>query len=1267
MVLSILFALVFSVFSAVSLAQEGQTESFTINISGQKTWGISLGIGDPALLSLEGLSPGQPTLSQSLWANIDGKVLDFLTVKASFNDQLGPGFQEFLVIVDRKPWYAEVGRFVVGGEGDKLGLQNKRVLGLRLSLSREDIGLQTLLARLEGLSQTLVFRGTTAQKEMVFSYEDPEEPWLPAPYSQSVEGLFFVNLRVPFVEGFSQPKLAFPAGPEFFQFLEDWDLGYLGEVVEKNRETLLPDGAYLVLRDEGDVLLLRTEPTVLLRNRVLELIDLYNAAQGLTGEAKKTYPFLQGSPLELEFLKNLAEFTDIVVDEESYPLSQAQRRRYLNLGEKNVKSETLSVEIKLPGDIEFRDLLDPALSFYSVRLFSEAGILRLDFPEEFFRPGAAVRVVFEYEREGDTFYLGFSVIPGSERVYLNGELLSRDKDYSIDYEVGFLTLFTALGPDDELRVEFEQERGGLGAPTEYERYFLGASLQVGPAQVGVWQATDVGSPTPSSRTMPNTHSLAALSWHGSLGEWSYSLRLGFSQNVFPFDDNARIPAQNRINAIVSVRSADGELLVFAHGNGITVYQDGVFSSYDQTKGLSGRAALSLLALPNRLLVGTEAGLTVVDLSETGALGRVRSWTRLYAEDWNENRTEKFTGKKVLAMARDATTVYMATETELILAPLVSLIDPSKWERRALPEGTPTVLRKKDVLYLGTDAGLFRLVDGNWEKVSDVFGPVYDLLFRGDEVLVALEEGIRSLGRGWLVWGVPVRSMALWHDSLWYVTESGVFREGQADPVIPGDFTALGVGPDALWAGTSANAAYEIYIWRVDPNPRRFSQGETKIDGRDMGQFRNPSPAEHTRLGPTASLSLGRKFEDWQVGISLYSRFPGYEELESSSRMDAHGIGFSAQYAGEGPLSLDIQGRLDLADLTTNPAPRLAGKFEGLWKGPVVVNLSASPVWRGGSSRTSFSSDLKLSIQGGENPKWNLGFSGKLATPDLQLAGNLSGGAQFQVWPGFNLTISWVRPYRSRGAAGTETIALRGELTGGTGYVWSLGWEENFSHAVGEKEWRSSRTISGGLRLPSFSLAVGKVAPRVEVRFSQDPAEERLDGNLQLNWEGAGAKVALNLGAGQGFRPATERRDQRLSLGLSWSTSSWPNVTPSLNYSRNIRVLLHPRFSPQISDEQSVGAQLRWDPEPGLSHELSLSWRASSLELSHLFRAKTSFGPLEVRNTLTLKDGKVTGKSLVQTGLSLGGQWGVSLEGGLLFGAQPVRVAAFFQATLAVNF
>ncbi|MFZ5981659.1 MAG: cell surface protein SprA, partial [Candidatus Zixiibacteriota bacterium] len=70
-----------------------------------------------------------------------------------------------------------------------------------------------------------------------------------------------------------------------------------------------------------------------------------------------------------------------------------------------------------------------------------------------------------------------NIIEGSERVMLNGQQLERDRDYSIQYDFGQITLLSdeALDPNAEIKVDFEyapfftvQKKTLLGARADYE-------------------------------------------------------------------------------------------------------------------------------------------------------------------------------------------------------------------------------------------------------------------------------------------------------------------------------------------------------------------------------------------------------------------------------------------------------------------------------------------------------------------------------------------------------------------------------------------------------------------------------------------------------------------------------------------------------------------------------------------------------------------------------------------------------------------------------
>ena len=65
-------------------------------------------------------------------------------------------------------------------------------------------------------------------------------------------------------------------------------------------------------------------------------------------------------------------------------------------------------------------------------------------------------IACDYAYQSETHNVGLFVIPGSEKVRLNGRVLQRDIDYTMIYEVGSLRFFTKLDEFDEIEVEFER-------------------------------------------------------------------------------------------------------------------------------------------------------------------------------------------------------------------------------------------------------------------------------------------------------------------------------------------------------------------------------------------------------------------------------------------------------------------------------------------------------------------------------------------------------------------------------------------------------------------------------------------------------------------------------------------------------------------------------------------------------------------------------------------------------------------------------------------
>jgi len=1244
--LALLFILTL-IFPAWGLLGQEQAASFTIDVTGQKTWTIRYGIGDPEALALENIYPGQLYLDQSLWADITGSALGFINLEASFDDRLGPGFQHFVLKLDQDPWHGELGDFYVGrGE---LGVYNKKLLGARLTYQVQDFTVSGLAARLEGISESVTFRGQAAQMEAVFSYEDPEDPWKPAPYANEIEGAYFWPLRAPFVEGFSEVQLSLPMTTQLQGFLRDYGLGWLSEVLAEEPAVDLSSGDYLVLRDEGDVLILRTSPNVLLRRRIQDAIDTYNDLHQLSGSERKTYPFILDSDLERAFLTGLFPHAALEVSGEGYPLPEAGRRRYLLFGERDVIEESLELWVRPAGEEDFLPISEPRFSDFAWSLYPKEGVLKISFPDDFFQEGAALKVSFRYRRVGDVFMLGLSVVPGSERVYLNGKLLSRGTDYTIDYETGVLVLFITLTEDDELKVDFERQRGGLGGYTEYERVFLGATLEYGDMEASLYRAVDLGQPDPATRTMPNTHTVGGIRMSGEAGDWDYDLSFGASENVFPLGDNERIAAQNRINDIAAFSAPDGEYVVFAHQNGLTVYHQGKFSSYGAGQGLGGRKVAALLALPDRLLCATDSGLTVVRLWDQNPFDRVASWVRIYQEDG-------FPGEEGLALAMGEGVVYLATDQAVaVFSPGDSEI-PDSWTRLSLPEGErPRALAAAEgKLYLGGQEGLYLWTGEDWMKFPDVPGPVNDLLAREDALYVATGQGVRILragaGAGWLSAGEAVHALASFQGRLWWGTDSGLYSEGQKGPVLKGAFTALSGGA-VLWAGTEADVAYELDLWRLGPEPERFPQSETHIDGQDLGHFQDAPASAHTARGLAGSLNFSRKLGDWDFSIGAGTRWPGYQAIGSTSTSDAHGVSFTARYQDES-LSATIQGRWDVLNLFTSPKGKLSGVVKVSWDAGPKFSLSLTPVY---SEQGRFDMGYKLS-SAWKGDLWsaNAAISGELAGPDWYTAGRLEGRLAWTPSSSWQFEARGVRPFRSRGHPGDEEFVLALKWTEGTDLLsWNASWTETLKHRLLNATWTRSSNGRVDLRWKTWEFDGGRLAPRATLSLEATPQETRwsVQGRGQLEVE----KENFQLGAtfGQGYRPATERRERTFSLSLRWESGAWGAFKPALTWKRSWQLLTHPRYGEKLTQDQEATLRLSWEPDLPWTNELTLTYkgREGSFSLTDRFAWPLELGTISVQASATSKQGKLEGKVSGAYGQPLAEGWDLGLELGYAFGGE----------------
>ncbi|MBN2537121.1 hypothetical protein JXB37_02470 [candidate division WOR-3 bacterium] len=125
--------------------------------------------------------------------------------------------------------------------------------------------------------------------------------------------------------------------------------------------------------------------------------------------------------------------------------------------------EILGLDPNNDGRIEYPqfDSRTGLIRFPSARPFASSdlsvpdSVIYLKYPLDA-DEGRRYYLVVEYSSATESFYLGqVDIEDGSEKVYVNGDLWSRNTDYEINYLSGMLTFRRELPPDADIRVTFE--------------------------------------------------------------------------------------------------------------------------------------------------------------------------------------------------------------------------------------------------------------------------------------------------------------------------------------------------------------------------------------------------------------------------------------------------------------------------------------------------------------------------------------------------------------------------------------------------------------------------------------------------------------------------------------------------------------------------------------------------------------------------------------------------------------------------------------------
>ncbi|MFP4588948.1 MAG: hypothetical protein ACLFN4_03550 [Candidatus Acetothermia bacterium] len=883
-------------------ALEIQTGSLSLDLGVEKTWTVDFGFGDAESLAKDGYPANEFALSQSLTLDLAGDLTPYLSLSANLNDQNPTYLQHFVLSLDTERWDGLLGDFTVG-EAEGFTVYNKKVKGLSLERDLENSSVRAIASRMEGVSKSKVFEGRSAEEEVTFSLTESDIDWRERPYLQNIRGLKYYPLSGEYVPQLTEPHLELNANQELWTLLSDWGLAYLKEAIQKLPAEQLSADRFEVVSHEGtDFLLLMEDTEDLLRSRVRSYIEEFN--RGKSSDDQKRYPFHEGTDFEKRFLSELEAMAQLELGQQTIPLGDYSQERFYYLGQTDVQEDSLMLEVYREGSwYQVSDLTD-----FRTELYSEEGILLCQFPSSFFEDleTSKLRASYSYQVTDDVFMLGFSVTPGSDRVYLNDEPLKRDVDYSIDYETGTVILFVEVGSDDEVKIDYEQARGGIGTEAEYQRNFYGVSFSSTPREnlslsVGLFQASDFAPDPlpPEAETMPNTHTVAGLEGTFDSGPWEATFKAGGSINRFPSDDNQRRPAPNVINEIISFDHQGREFILFAHQDGFSVKKPSRWDSYGTADGLAGVSVSDVALAGEQLIFATNSGVTVVDLQSEAPFARASNWRSYYD-------TDGIPDPECLALDAGEESLWIGTPSGLIKGKISELDNQEEWMRVKREELSDTsvteVLASDDVIWLGTSRGLYsywpeedrlhRYQAAGSREITDLTkgsgAEVYASTARG---IVRAEAGQDSR---WVFTEREVTALHLDGDSLWYGTESGFARLGEEKSYGDAKVTALEFASDYLWAGTEARPLeddeYELSLYRLrDGELQQLVPERTRIVSKDRHHFLNISPADHTKRGPFFTYGLSRKIDAGDTkgsfDTSLTIQNPDFSPIGKLERKD----------------------------------------------------------------------------------------------------------------------------------------------------------------------------------------------------------------------------------------------------------------------------------------------------------------------------------------------------------------------------------------------
>ncbi|MBS3766052.1 hypothetical protein KGY71_05985, partial [Candidatus Bipolaricaulota bacterium] len=966
-----------------------------------------------------------------------------------------------------------------------------------------------------------------------------------------------------------------------------------------------------VISEEIDYLVLLQSQTNLTRSRVKDYISAYN--EGRPEEERREYPFNRGSDLEEEFLAELKEYLRLNVgEEEQLRLDSYRRNRFYSLGRTGVKDEDFQLEVRENGDWTSVD----GLSDYEFELFADKGILDLNFPDDFFSDleNEGIRASFQYEISGKTYMLGFSVAPNSEQVYLNGESLTKNTDYSIDYETGALILFKELGPDDKLKVDFERARGGLGGFAQFGRTLYGFTTSLESdygltVDVSLFQARDSAPAElpPEVATMPNVHSVAGVGARYEENGWNASMKFGGNINRFPFDDNERVHLPNRINDVLSLADSGYENTLFLHDNGFTVRRTDGWESFGTEDGLSGDKVTEGLVMGEELFLSTVSGLTRIDLSGSSPFGRSDNWDGYYESD-GLPETE------LLGLAGDGETVWIGTKNGVIQFEIGSLEEADPWVELDLGELEGAAVNEisyvDEHLWLGTNDGLYLYDLGKEELVSEepmIGQAVNDTVKTESDLLVGTTEGLTRIGLDGkgekLLENLRVNSVSTKEGEIWLGTENGFTRLDS-----PGDYgrekiTAILATGSTVWAGSQGRTSGdggELILYELSEGLTRYSREETRIEAIDENRYRDIDPNSHTNRGLFLSGEVGRTLEVWSREVSLSTDFeyyqPTYLAIGRRERREGLSTGVNMEAELTDNLSVGLGSDYSISSFSTESGDwTITNRVSAYWE--TFVNTNAEFTWDTGSGgRTGLGLDLGLdrsfwddNLVAAVNVTANRKVSsGGSKTDSATVSSKLS----ISPWGSGNIGLNYTYPvgFGPFEKAENEKLSWNFDFTrdfplnNSYGINVGLDGEGTLDSPLLEGVEASDSQVGLDIEPDELGVQGLNITPGLSLSWKRNGSSNELSGELSGKTSAGGFSSSTSLSRSARF-PIDSRLvefNDKIQGSLSYE---FEELTPEVSFQLSRDLLTHPDFGRKSSYSANLGVGTRWQLTPGVTNRI----------------------------------------------------------------------------------